>query len=120
MDPYQTQPGQPLPASQPQADASQYAPVDALSPGAPGIAPPMMPPTPQSPALVAHVTPVLSPDTTPTVAEDVDLIEKEWVEKAKAIVEKTRNDPYAQNQELNRFKADYMQKRYNKEIKIEP
>lgn len=86
---------------------------------APGMAQPMTPPSPQSPAPIAPVTPSLTPVNTPAVAEDLDLIEKEWVEKAKSIVEKTRTDPYAQNKELNRFKADYMQKRYNKDIKIE-
>ncbi len=64
----------------------------------------------------------VSPTTssvTPQVADDVDLIEKEWVEKAKSIVNQTRQDPHAQNKEMNRFKADYLKKRYNKEIKLE-
>ena len=52
-------------------------------------------------------------------ADDADLIEKEWVEKAKAIVASTRHDPRTQNRELNKFKADYMQKRYNKTIKVD-
>ncbi len=52
------------------------------------------------------------------VSDDGDLIEKEWVEKAKQIVEKTRDDPYKQTEELTVFKADYMQKRYGKTIKL--
>ncbi len=52
------------------------------------------------------------------VAEDIDLIEKEWVERAKAIVEKTRNDPHEQNKELSRMKAEYIKKRYNKDVKV--
>ncbi len=51
----------------------------------------------------------------PLVADDVDLIEKEWVEKAKQIVNQTKDDPHTQNKELNSFKADYIKKRYNKE-----
>ena len=54
----------------------------------------------------------------PTAASDTDLIEKEWVEKAKAIVEQTRSDPHLQNKEISKFKADYMKKRYNKTIKL--
>lgn len=54
----------------------------------------------------------------PTIADDADLIEKEWVEKAKEIVARTRHDPYEQNKEVERMKADYMKKRYNKDIKI--
>ncbi len=54
----------------------------------------------------------------PHVAEDNDLIEQEWVNKAKAIVEHTKEDPHAQNKEINKFKAGYIKKRYNKEIKV--
>lgn len=55
---------------------------------------------------------------TPAIADDADLIEKEWVLKAKQIVERTKEDPYDQNKQLNVFKADYMKKRYNKTIKL--
>lgn len=54
----------------------------------------------------------------PPVADDADLIEKEWVNKAKAIVAKTKEDPHEQAQEISYFKADYLKKRYNKEIKV--
>jgi hypothetical protein len=54
----------------------------------------------------------------PIIADDADLIEKEWVLKAKEIVARTRQDPYEQNKEVERMKADYMKKRYNKDIKI--
>lgn len=54
--------------------------------------------------------------TMPTIADDTDLIEKEWVDKAKQIVEQTKNDPYVQNQEMNKLKTDYIKKRYNKDM----
>lgn len=57
-------------------------------------------------------------DDTPAVAGDEDLIEKEWVEKAKKVVAETRNDPYAQDQAVGRLQADYLQKRYGKTIKL--
>lgn len=57
-----------------------------------------------------------SSNNSPAIADDVDLIEKEWVEKAKEIVEKTRENPYLQNKALNEIKADYIKKRYNKEL----
>jgi hypothetical protein len=53
---------------------------------------------------------------TPAVADDGDLIEKEWVQRAKHIVEQTRQDPYKQTRELHKFRAEYMKKRYNKII----
>lgn len=54
----------------------------------------------------------------PELAEDVDLIEKEWVDKAKAIVNHTKDDPHRQNSEINKMKADYIKKRYNKDIQV--
>jgi hypothetical protein len=55
----------------------------------------------------------------PATADDIDLIEKEWVEKAKQIVEQTKNNPREQNIALGKMKADYLKKRFNKVIKTE-
>jgi hypothetical protein len=55
--------------------------------------------------------------STPATASDSDLIEKEWVEKAKEIVEKTRSNPYQKQEELAKMKADYLKKRYNREVR---
>ena len=52
------------------------------------------------------------------VADDKDIIEPEWVNRAKQIVASNREDPFAQSEALTEFKADYMQKRYNKVIKL--
>jgi hypothetical protein len=54
----------------------------------------------------------------PTIADDTDLIEKEWVIKAKEIVERTKHDPYQQNKQVERIKAYYLKKRYNKDVKV--
>ncbi len=54
---------------------------------------------------------------TPAVAEDSDLIEREWVDKAKEIIEKTRSNPYQQQEELALMKAEYLKKRYDREIR---
>ena len=55
----------------------------------------------------------------PVASDESDLIEKEWVDKAKQIVERTRDDPYKQSEELTVVKADYMKKRYDKTIKVD-
>lgn len=55
---------------------------------------------------------------TPAVAEDKDEIEKEWISKAKRIVEQTKSDPYLQERAVSRLQADYMKKRFNKDIKL--
>lgn len=52
----------------------------------------------------------------PDVAADEDLIEKEWVDKAKKIVEETKDDPYRREQEINKLQREYIRKRYGREI----
>lgn len=66
-----------------------------------------------------HTTTSSYSQDTPAVAGDVDLIEKEWVEKAKNIVNSTLGDPHAQAEKISQMKADYIQKRYNKTIRSE-
>ena len=47
-----------------------------------------------------------------------DILDEEWVNKAKAIVDKTKNDPYLESLELSKVRADYLKTRYNKDIKV--
>lgn len=51
-------------------------------------------------------------------AGDIDLIEKTWVQRAKNIIEKTRNDPYIQKNEISKVKAEYIERRFNKKTKL--
>ena len=51
-------------------------------------------------------------------ATDADLIEKEWIERAKKVIGSTREDPYLQNKEINKVKAEYIERRWNKKIKL--
>lgn len=55
---------------------------------------------------------------TSAIADDVDLIEKTWIERAKSIIAKTKDDPYLQKSEISKVKAEYIEKRYNKKIKL--
>jgi len=57
---------------------------------------------------------VTSNTSSPAVADDVDVIEKVWVEKAKSIVKQTKDDPYAQEEQVSNLQEDYQQKRYGK------
>ena len=54
----------------------------------------------------------------PAIADDVDLIEKEWVAQIKEIIQKTANDPYERTRQLTLLKNEYLQKRYNKNVNI--
>ncbi|HZJ34423.1 MAG TPA: hypothetical protein VFD55_00180 [Candidatus Angelobacter sp.] len=53
---------------------------------------------------------------TPLVANDDDLIEKEWVDKAKKIVAETQNNPYGRDEAVNKLQVDYLKKRYRREL----
>lgn len=94
---------------------------DAAANAVPPLTMPLPPDPGRNPAVPASQIDVQATtrSATPTVVDDGDLIEKEWVSKAKQIVEKNRNDPYKQSEELTAFRADYMKKRYNKNIKLD-
>lgn len=80
------------------------------------VAPPPLPVVPAPVADDAVVQPVV--DDNPIAAADDELIEKEWVDKAKRIVKETRSDPYKQEDEVSKLQADYLKKRYGKDIKL--
>ncbi|MFZ2836043.1 MAG: hypothetical protein WAZ21_01860 [Candidatus Saccharimonadales bacterium] len=81
--------------------------------GTPVLPTPVLPTTvPQAPVSDATV----AQDDTPLVAADEDLIEKEWVDKAKKIILETRDDPYAREAAVTQLQADYLRKRYGKEL----
>lgn len=87
-------------------------PIESQS--APPVAVPVPPPVVSLPSVPAQTT---QDDTVgPTIANDDDLIEKEWVDKAKKIIAETQNDPYLREKEVNKLQIDYLRKRYGKEL----
>jgi hypothetical protein len=56
-------------------------------------------------------------DNSPATANDIDVIEKEWVDKAREIVRQTKDDPYHQEQAVEALQRAYLKKRYNKDLK---
>ena len=52
----------------------------------------------------------------PDVAADDDVIEKEWVDKAKHIITETADDPYRREQAVGQLQREYLRKRYGKEV----
>jgi len=78
----------------------------------------VMPAAPPTPVVIVPQAVALPADDTPIVAADEDLIEKEWVDKAKQIITSTKDDPYRREQEIKRLQLDYVRKRYGKEIGV--
>lgn len=93
----------PIPANPQPASSNQPAP----------LAPPSLPQPTSLPGATA------SQQLNDLTADDSDLIEKEWVQKAKQIIAATKDDPHKQTREISHMKADYIQKRYSKIIKTE-
>jgi hypothetical protein len=84
----------------------------------PAITMPTPTPTVQpATAQPAVITPTTTDDTTtPATAADVDLIEKEWVMKAKTVISQTKSDPAGQERMIAELMRDYVKKRYGKEV----
>ena len=57
-----------------------------------------------------------SDDAAALIANDDDLIEKEWVDKAKKIIAETKDDPYRREVEIGKLQIEYIRKRYGREI----
>lgn len=89
------------------ADA-QAAAADAATVGTAVPTIPVTPPT---------AGPVSSPTAnSPVVAADEDVIEKEWVDKAKQIIATTKDNPHQRTEQVNQLQKDYLKKRYGKEL----
>jgi hypothetical protein len=81
--------------------------------------PTTVPASPAAPAVPSSPRTPVQAGPASIIADDVDLIEKEWVDRAKAIVEATQDDPRKQKSEISKVKAEYIQKRFNKTIKVD-
>ena len=75
-------------------------------------------------AMPALPTPVVTTDDSGAstddasllIADDVDLIEKEWVDKAKKILAETKDDPHRREREISKLQVEYIRKRYGRVI----
>ena len=53
----------------------------------------------------------------PAVANDIELMEKEWANRVREINQATNGDPYEKSRQLALLKGEYLQKRYQKTLK---
>ncbi len=116
---------QSTPESQPNTEAVK--PAESLQPSqtdAPAVPEPtkpanQQPVTPATPAKPSTPAAKSAPKVTgPSIADDVDVIEKEWVDKAQEVVKKTAGDPHAEEEAVEDLQTDYLKKRYG--IDLEP
>lgn len=78
-------------------------------------------PVADQPVIAAPPQDVTAPIPTDpkSIATDSDHIERQWVDKVKNIVAHTQDDPHLQKEQMSRIKAEYIQKRFNKNIKTD-
>jgi len=67
---------------------------------------------PVSSAGVSVATPL-----SPVQADDTDVLEDGWIDVVERIVKEQQHDPYMLNRAMTLARADYMKKRYNREVK---
>lgn len=92
--------------------ASQVEQLTQAAQAMPYVAsPPVVAPAPPPPAVSVPIT-----SGAPAVAADDDVIEKEWVDKVKSIIALTKGNPYEQARAVAALQADYLRKRYNRQI----
>jgi hypothetical protein len=72
------------------------------------------------------VTQAIDDSNTPTVQassqqtdKSTDRIDKVWIDKARSVIAKTKDDPYEQNRQMSQVKAEYIKTRFNKSIKTD-
>lgn len=119
-------PPQPAP---PEGEAKQEQAVEtpAARPETSGNRPkaPALPAIPQDipdagqPVIAAPPQDVTVPADTGISDANPDHIEHEWVNKVKNVVASTRDDPYQQKDQMSKVKAEYIKKRFNKQIKTD-
>jgi hypothetical protein len=63
--------------------------------------------TPGGPPLLAGL---------PSTADDVDVIEPEWVAKAENVIAQHQGDPYGEEEAIEDLQQDYLKKRYGYDI----
>jgi hypothetical protein len=103
-----------VPKSLEAAPIIESRPAIERQPGPPSTAPIPVP------APVAPVSAVAPPATSsaPSVAADDDVIEKEWINMAKKVLSLTKGDPFQKGHEISKLQADYLEKRYGKQVKV--
>lgn len=79
---------------------------------------------PTVPVLPEPILPTTSSDDSATagddsaamLANDDDLIETEWVNRAKKILDETKDDPYKREYEISKLQIEYIRQRYGRII----
>lgn len=96
----------------------QTAELSAAATDVSGVATPQVSVQPVDPSVSA--VPLQDDSNSPISANDDDVIEKEWVDRAKQIITDTKDDPYQREEQASKLQKDYLKKRYGKDLGVSP
>lgn len=74
--------------------------------------------TPQEPSPTA-LPPQSNSAIAPSTDDNDDSLDEQWIGKAKTTIDQYKADPYMQSKMFSKLKAEYMQNRHNKTLKVE-
>ncbi len=97
----------------PERRVEQHSPIE-LAPPPPPLTPVSIPTVAQPAADPVAVS--ADPAVNPTAANDDDVIEKEWVDRAKQVILQTKDNPFAREKAIGELQRDYLMKRYGRQI----
>ena len=110
----------------------QVAPIMQMPPtqeptASPSFSSMSQPPVPASQPNLTQTVESLIPGASEPLAQavvtdddlDDDSLDKEWVHKAKTIVEQTQGDPFTESRELSKLRAEYLIRRYGRHMKVD-
>lgn len=80
---------------------------------------PVLPVTDDTPIVANPTSGAGALSTNSMAASDSNRIEKQWIERAKVVIAQTKENPFAQKNEMSRVKAEYIEKRFNKKLKTD-
>ena len=107
LPPVEVQVGRGQEAYEQRAETTQFNTAPAQVP----LQQPVVPQAPQPPQSAPAQT-----VGAPMIAADEELIEKEWVDKAKQIIAHTADDPFSRSAQVSELQRSYLQKRYGKVV----
>lgn len=113
---------QPTVQSSPEQMAKTPPAAEALRPTsqpAEAVQQPIAPPAPQAPvAPPATETPAQASEqaSSDLTAADVDVIEKPWVDKAEAIIEQNKDNPFEEEKAEDKLSAQYQKQRFDIDV----
>jgi hypothetical protein len=105
-----------------QGQEAAPAPQERVGQAAPPPSLPVIPddiPAADTPVIASPADDVTAAPPSTTPASDAERIEPVWVNKAKEIIAQTHDDPYLQKDQMSKVKAEYIAKRFGKQIKTE-